>query len=288
MTLKICHPVILTLNFQFTTLFTILQAPRNHVSTNAHTRVHTYALIHELTNPLTTDNGQLTTNNLKHPHGLENFALKMNLPPKSTLSIVENGSTIVQDIDDYLIQQFVNGDRMAFSHLVSRHKQTIYQFILARVGNRDMAADLTQDVFVKLLNSARQYRATGKFRSWLFRIAQNLWIDAHRKQKRATIVSLHQNVATGDNEDTNLVDYLEDGTTNPADAAEFLELQDIVKCALDALPEKQRTCLILYQYHGLSYKEIAASQDCPVGTVKSRIHTALIQVRKVLKEKEII
>lgn len=188
----------------------------------------------------------------------------------------------MQNTDDYLMKQFQNGDRDAFTHLVHRHKQNVFRFILSKVKDRELASDLTQDVFVKLFKSAELYQPTGKFRSWLFRMAQNICIDYHRKHQKAAILSLH-NQGKADDE-LNLMDQIEDESTNPEKETEFTELQDVIERAFDSLPEKQRIALVLCQYHGMTYHEIALIQKVPVGTVKSRIHNGLSKVRDFVKE----
>jgi RNA polymerase sigma-70 factor (ECF subfamily) len=202
------------------------------------------------------------------------------------LFIVGNRSMIVHNTDDYLMGQFQNGDRDAFTHLMHRHKHTVFQLVLRKVKDRELASDLTQDVFVKLFKSADIYQPTGKFRSWLFRMVQNICIDYHRKHRKFSILSLHKKSETDD--ELTLMDQIEDETTNPEKETEFTELQEVIEQAFDALPEKQRTALLLCQYHGMSYHEIAAIQKVPVGTVKSRIHNGLSKVRFFLKEKELI
>ncbi len=200
--------------------------------------------------------------------------------------IVGNRSMIVHNTDDYLMGQFQNGDRDAFTHLMHRHKHTVFQLVLRKVKDRELASDLTQDVFVKLFKSADIYQPTGKFRSWLFRMAQNICIDYHRKHRKFSILSLHNKSETDD--ELTLMDQIEDETTNPEKETEFTELQEVIEQAFDALPEKQRMALLLCQYHGMSYHEIAAIQKVPVGTVKSRIHNGLSKVRFFLKENELI
>ena len=193
----------------------------------------------------------------------------------------------MQNRDDYLMQQFIVGDRDAFSLLVNSHKRDIFNFILGKVKDRELASDLAQDVFVKLFNSAGSYTAHGKFKSWLFRIAQNICIDFYRKQKKASIISLNGELNSRANENATLLAQLEDETSNPVKEAEYSELQTVLKQALAKLPEKHQTVLLLCQYHGMSYKEIADIQKCPVGTVKSRVHNALMKLKDVLKVYEI-
>jgi len=203
------------------------------------------------------------------------------------LFIIENRSAIVQNTDDYLMQQFIAGDRDAFTFLVNRHKRDIFNFILSKAKDRELASDLTQDVFVSLFNSAKRYSSFGKFKAWLFRIASNVCIDDFRKKQKASILSLDEKMISDTDQATTLIEQLEDKSANPAKETEYSELQTILKLALDELPEKQQTALVLCQYHGMSYGEIAEIQKCPMGTVKSRIHNALMKMRDVLKEYEI-
>ena len=192
----------------------------------------------------------------------------------------------MHNTDDYLMRQFQNGDRDAFTHLVHRHKGDVFRFILSKTKDRELASDLTQDVFVRLFQSADRYQPTGKLRSWLFRIAQNLCIDYHRKHQKASILSL--NNKSESNDEFTLLDQIEDETTDPAIETEFNDLQSVIERALESLSKEQRTAFVLCQYHGMSYSEIASIQKAPVGTVKSRIHHALIKVRDFLKEKDLM
>ena len=202
--------------------------------------------------------------------------------------IIEQRSIILQNSDDYLMQQFMAGDRDAFSLLVNRYKRDIFNFILSKVKDRELASDLAQDVFVKLFNAADRYSSFGKFRAWLFRIASNVCIDDFRKKQKASILSLDEKMISDTDEATTLIELLEDKSANPVKETEYSELQTILKLALDALPEKQQFALVLCQYHGMSYGEIAEIQKCPLGTVKSRIHNALMKMKDVLKEYKII
>ncbi len=217
---------------------------------------------------------------------ISRFTKKMNHSKKSTLFIVGNRSLRVHNTDDYLIGQFQSGDRDAFTHLVHRHKRDVFRFILSKVKDKELASDLTQDVFVKLFKSADLYQPTAKFRSWLFRMAQNICIDYHRKHSKASILSLDSKSEAS--EELTLLDQIEDESVNPERETEFVELQSVIESALGSLSEEQRTAFVLCQYQGMSYNEIASVQKVPVGTVKSRIHQALMKVRDFLKEKELM
>ena len=194
----------------------------------------------------------------------------------------------MQRSDDILMTDFRNGDRGAFDLLVSRYKWDIFRFILSKVKDRELASDLTQDVFVKIYKSADTYFATGKFKAWIFRIAQNICIDEFRRQKKTSIFSIHSEVNSENNDYSTQENQLQDKSANPVREFEYLELQGILENALNTIPEKQRTALVLCQYHGLSYYEIAEIQKCPVGTIKSRVHNALLKMKEILKNKDIV
>ncbi|MFZ5517703.1 MAG: RNA polymerase sigma factor [Candidatus Zhuqueibacterota bacterium] len=186
------------------------------------------------------------------------------------------------------MKDFRNGDRSAFDLLVARYKHDLFQFILSKVKNRDLASDLTQDVFVKIYKSVESYSAAGKFKAWIFRIAQNVCFDEFRRQKKASILSIHSEV---NSEKTDYPDHentIQESSANPAEEFEHLELQTIIESALNTIPENQRTALVLCQYHGMSYQEIADIQKCPLGTVKSRVHNALLKMKEILQSSDII
>jgi RNA polymerase sigma-70 factor (ECF subfamily) len=118
-------------------------------------------------------------------------------------------------------------------------------------------------------------------------MAQNLAIDSFRKQKRATILSFDQDfnqMHESENHENELIDT----STNLAEKIEFQEIQDFIEKALIELPEEQRNAFLFSQIQGMHYQEIAQIQNCPVGTVKSRVHQALTKIRAVLKANDLL
>ena len=186
--------------------------------------------------------------------------------------------------DEKLVQLFLSGDDTAFSALVERYKYPIFQFILLKVKNRETASDLTQDVFVKLFHVADQYKQTGKFHSWLIRIAQNICIDFFRKNQRKKLVRLPKNPEEMDIQPHLSLSEQAMSPMNAEDEFERKEIQLLLKEAIDQLPEEQREAIILCHYHGLPYRDIAEIQECPSGTVKSRIHHALLKIKNYLEQ----
>ncbi|MBN1349496.1 sigma-70 family RNA polymerase sigma factor [candidate division KSB1 bacterium] len=194
----------------------------------------------------------------------------------------------MQPTDDELMQRVANGESDAFSLLVERYKYELYQFVLQRVHNREIASDLSQDVFVKIFQAAGQYSPEGKFRSWLYRIAQNICVDEYRQRCRASILPLIQIDGSEAERKQQSIGPSDNLEGDPAYGLELKELNGYIQQALQRLPEPQRTAFILCQTRGLTYQEIARIQGCPLGTVKSRVHVALHKIKEYLKECELL
>jgi RNA polymerase sigma-70 factor (ECF subfamily) len=190
--------------------------------------------------------------------------------------------------DEVLVQQFKEGDESAFTFLVQKYKNLIFQFLLHKTHQWEQASDLTQEVFIKFYHSISTYKNKGKFKSWLFKIAQNIYIDFHRKESRFFMFSLHNKNPQAPDEEISFEKKLIDPLANPSNEIEQRELQQAINSIIESLPEEKQTALILCQFHRKSYAEIAAIQNCPIGTVKSRIHFSVQTIRKQLKEKGFI
>lgn len=167
-----------------------------------------------------------------------------------------------------LVIRAQNGDRNAFSELVRTHSQGVLNVIYRMSGSMQVAEDAAQETFIQAWMKLSSYRPKSSLRNWLYRIAVNTAIDMLRKEKR---------ILPGAVEDMSLTD------AQAGPEATFLsgEQTELVQGAISTLPDASRAVLILREYEGLSYKEIADSLDIPVGTVMSRLNYA----RKLLKEK---
>ena len=167
-----------------------------------------------------------------------------------------------------LVTRAQNGDRNAFSELVRIHAQGVMNVVYRMCGNMHIAEDAAQETFIQAWIKLSSYRPKSSLRNWLYRIAVNTAIDMLRKDKR---------ILPGSVEDLHLTD------SQAGPEATFLsgEQTELVQGAISTLPDASRAVLILREYEGLSYKEIADSLDIPVGTVMSRLNYA----RKLLKEK---
>lgn len=181
--------------------------------------------------------------------------------------------------DADLMLAFKAGDTGAFEKLVLRHQIGLFNFFMRMSNKRDLAEDLTQDVFFRVYLHADTYESTAKFTTYLYRIARNCWIDHIRRLKRrGRPKSLDEETA----EDLSLRSTLPAATEPPSARMEREEQGRVIEEALAGLPEEQRMVFILSEMEGLKYAEIAEALEIPVGTVKSRMHVAVRRLRDQL------
>lgn len=181
-----------------------------------------------------------------------------------------------------LIENYMNGDSNAFTHLVNRHKNKIFTSIFLLVKDHYLAEDIFQEVFIRILESLKKgaYVENGKFLSWAIRIAHNMCMDHYRKVKRTPVIK------TSDNEDLfKVYNFSEPGIDDKLMKG---ERDNQVKMAIDNLPQDQREMLILRHFAGLSFREIAALSDISINTALGRMRYALINVRKMLPETQLM
>jgi RNA polymerase sigma-70 factor (ECF subfamily) len=164
----------------------------------------------------------------------------------------------------------------AFSSLVDEHRPRVLRTAYGIVGSTQEAEEIGQEVFIKVWRSLPDYNRVGAFSSWLYRIAVNASIDRLRKRREETSIDELPESSTP------LVDRLsEDDSELPEEVVERRDTARIVREAIEELPPNARATLILREYEQLSYKEIAAALEIPIGTVMSRLNYA----RRVLREK---
>ena len=169
---------------------------------------------------------------------------------------------------EYLIvQRVLEGDTNAFEELVLEYEKKVYNVALRMLNNREDAADMTQEAFIKAYNSLSGFRGDSKFSVWLTRIVSNLCLDFMRSRNRRPTVSL--SMEDEDGEDVQL--DIADTSQSPEQLLERSLTRESVRRGLQSLPEDYREILLLREIQGLSYDEIAAALDIEVGTVKSRI-----------------
>lgn len=183
--------------------------------------------------------------------------------------------------DNQLVQAFRNGNDRALEILIGRYNEKIFSTVLFLVKDKYLAEDLFQEAFIKIIDTIRNNRYTeeGKFLPWAVRIAHNLCVDYFRKVKRAPVVK------TSDNND---IFELFNSTEDVADKKLMQEeTQERVKLMLNLLPQDQREVIVLRHYADLSFKEIAEITDCSINTCLGRMRYGLINMRKLLTEKQV-
>jgi RNA polymerase sigma-70 factor (ECF subfamily) len=184
--------------------------------------------------------------------------------------------------DNELIIRYVEGDEVALKQLISRHQKKIFSYILMSVKNRELAEDIFQDTFIKVINTLKSenYKEEGKFLQWVMRIANNLKIDYYRKVQRMPVFE--------SNSDFNIFDVL--NGTDPSIEQKIITEQSYsdVKGLVKYLPEEQREVLEMRIYDDVSFKDIAEITGVSINTALGRMRYALINLRKLIKEKNVI
>lgn len=186
-----------------------------------------------------------------------------------------------QTTDNELIQQFKDGDLHALEILILRHKDKMFTSILFLVKDKYLAEDIFQDVLIKIIDTIRggRYTEEGKFLPWAIRIAHNLCVDHFRKVKRTPTIK------TSDDRDIfESLNFVEDGAEEKMIKKQSYER---VRHMLDLLPEDQREVIILRHYADLSFKEIANLTNCSINTALGRMRYGLINLRKMMTQKNI-
>jgi RNA polymerase sigma-70 factor (ECF subfamily) len=196
-------------------------------------------------------------------------------------AILGSAQVIRMPLTDYsLVERCRGNDDAAFSEVVTRYKTKIYNYIYRMTGSSEDAEDLTQEVFIRMYTSIDSFRGQSSLNTWLFRIAGNLCIDRFRRTKnRISAYSLDEPIGKGEQAQTQEV---ADSTYEPHRLLENVEMAEQIHLALAKLPEKLRATLLLHDIEGMPYEEIAQVVGCPLGTVKSRLFNARMQLRQQL------
>jgi len=190
------------------------------------------------------------------------------------------------DYDDNLVASYLAGDLAAFDKLFERHRRGLFSYLYSMVGSREDVEDLFQETFLRAIAALPRYRARGKFRAWLYKIARNLARDRVRQlMVRGTPVRLGT-MSSDDVESRQPVLDLPDGKPSPRNVAVSREKQNWIDRAIETLPAPQREVFVLREYAGMPFKEIALVQQRPIGTVLARMHYALEKLRAELKNEE--
>ncbi|HLI71149.1 MAG TPA: sigma-70 family RNA polymerase sigma factor [Ktedonobacteraceae bacterium] len=183
-----------------------------------------------------------------------------------------------------LIARSQQGDISAFNQLVLRYQQAVYNVVLRMLGDREVAADITQDTFIAALRAISSFRAGSSFRAWLLRIASNQACDHWRRTHRHTQESLDSLIDEEEPRTSGVLSNLiaTGDQVNPEESLLAHELQDLIARGLQELSLEQRVAVILCDIQGLSYEEIAIATQATLGTVRSRIARGRLRLRDYL------
>jgi len=185
--------------------------------------------------------------------------------------------------DKQLIKEYLNGNQISLEKLISRHKNRVYAYILMVVKDKQLADDIFQDTFIKVINTmkAGSYKEEGKFIQWVMRIAHNLIIDFFRKSKRIPVID-------NDSSDFDIFDTISLTDKSIEETLIVNQIHKDVRGLIEHLPPEQKEVLYMRHYSDMSFKDIAEQTDVSINTALGRMRYALINLRKLIKEKNII
>jgi len=184
--------------------------------------------------------------------------------------------------DQELIGRYLAGHHPSLERLIRRHKNRVFAYILMIVKDKELSEDLFQDTFIKVINTIRSgaYKEEGKFIQWVMRIAHNLIIDHFRKAKRIPVVE--------NSDDYNIFDRVRIPVESVEEVMITEQIHQDVKKLIDYLPKEQREVLVMRHYGDMSFKDIAEVTNVSINTALGRMRYALINLRKLVKDNELI
>jgi RNA polymerase sigma-70 factor (ECF subfamily) len=184
--------------------------------------------------------------------------------------------------DQELVQAYIKGDQSAIETLINRHRSKVYTYILLTIKNQQLAEDLFQETFIKVIQSLRRgkYKDNGRLLSWVIRIAHNLIIDHFRKEKQMNSVS-------NDDTEVDLFNSKKFSDKNIEEVIVSSQIKSELRTLINELPADQREVVLLRHYGELSFKEIADQTGVSINTALGRMRYALINLRKMISEREL-
>ncbi|MDC6363473.1 MULTISPECIES: RNA polymerase sigma factor [Flavobacteriaceae] len=184
--------------------------------------------------------------------------------------------------DSILVKNYIAGDEKALETLINRHNQRISSFIYSKVLDRDVAEDIFQDTFIKVIKTLKRgtYSEEGKFLPWVMRIAHNLIIDHFRKNKRMPKFE--------GSDDFNIFSVIKDDKLNVEKQLIKDQIDNDLTLLIEELPEDQKEVLIMRIYKDMSFKEISENTGVSINTALGRMRYALINLRKIVDRKNIV
>lgn len=183
--------------------------------------------------------------------------------------------------DKELVAGYINGNTRYFEELIYRHKNKVFAFILSKIKNKDLAEDIFQDTFVKVINSLQKqlYNEEDKFLPWVMRIAHNLVIDYFRQNNKVRTI-----VPT---DEFDIFEIISDNTKNIEETLVNTQIFSDVRKLIELLPNDQKEVLMMRYYDELSFKEIADLTGVSINTALGRMRYALINMRKMIEKHQI-
>jgi RNA polymerase sigma-70 factor (ECF subfamily) len=184
--------------------------------------------------------------------------------------------------DQELIHQYLSGNQASLEQLINRHKDKVFNYVVTVVKDRYLAEDIFQDTFMKVINTFKSgnYKEEGKFIQWVMRIAHNLVIDHFRKNKRFPTIE--------NNENYDIFETLDLKDRSVEETLVYEQILRDVKKLIEYLPDEQREVVLMRHYAEMSFKDIADTTDVSINTALGRMRYALINLRKLVKQKDIV
>lgn len=185
--------------------------------------------------------------------------------------------------DNELVQRFIVGDQNSLEILIHRHKNRVFSYIVLIVKNQELAEDIFQETFIKVIRSLKRgkYTENGKFVSWVLRISHNLIIDHFRKEKLKGTIS-------NDSSDIDIFNSQKFSEETIEDQMVTAQILSEVKDLIQELPEDQQQVIYMRHYMGLSFKEISDQTGVSINTALGRMRYALINMRKLVEKKKLV
>ncbi len=184
--------------------------------------------------------------------------------------------------DQELIGKYLEGNQASLEKLILRHQKRIFGYIIMVVKDKELAEDIFQDTFIKVIKTLRSgsYKEEGKFLQWVMRIAHNLTIDHFRKSKRIPTIE--------NSEEYDIFETIRMFDDSVEDRMIVQQIHKDVKEIIELLPSEQKEVLKMRHYAGMSFKDIAEQTDVSINTALGRMRYALINLRKLIKDKNLI
>ena len=188
----------------------------------------------------------------------------------------------VQTSDALLVKNYIAGDENSLSILINRHQSKIYGFIYSKLSDRDMADDIFQDTFIKVIKTLKSnsYNEEGKFLPWVMRISHNLIIDHYRRNKKMPMFR--------ETEDFSIFSIMSDNVPNIESQLITSQVENDLRKLIEELPEDQKEVLVMRMYQDLSFKEISELTGVSINTALGRMRYAIMNLRKVIDKHQII